>query len=111
MSNTNTRKAVIFDLRDTLVTHTIDEATRGDNVCKEVCSLFLEAGYSVSEAFYRQLKMEMWRNWKEEFIRSGEEFSIEIFLYHLLRNLGVKPKDIVKFIPLITNIILYINTT
>jgi len=105
MSKSNTRKAVIFDLGDTLITHTVDEATREDNVYKEVRSLFLKAGYSIPEVFYRELKNEMWRNWKEQFIHSGKEFSIETFLCHLLRNLGVKPKDVVKFVPLITNII------
>lgn len=105
MSNSNTRKAVIFDLGDTLITHTVDEVTREDNVYKEVRSLFSKAGYSIPEVFYHELKKEMWRNWKEQFIHSGKEFSIETFLHHLLLNLGVKPQDVVKFVPLIKNII------
>jgi putative hydrolase of the HAD superfamily len=67
--------------------------------------LLSKAGYSIPEVFYRELKMEMWKNWKEQFIRSGDEFDIKVFLRHLLCNLGVRPKDVVKFVPSITNII------
>ncbi|HEC65325.1 hypothetical protein LCGC14_2775870 [marine sediment metagenome] len=105
MNKTNTCKAVVFDLGDTLTTHIVDETTREDDVYTEVRSLFLKTGYSIPEVLYRESKIEMWKNWKEQSSRSGEEFSIETFLHHLLHNLGVKPKDIEKFILLITNII------
>lgn len=97
--------AVIFDLGDTLITHTIDEASREEDASKEVRDLLSREGYSISEVFYRQLKMEMWRNWKEDFARSGEEFEIEIFLKHLLGHLGVRQEEAARLVPSITKII------
>lgn len=97
--------AVIFDLGDTLITHTIDEASREEDASKEVQDLLSREGYSISEVFYRQLKMEMWRNWKEDFARSGQEFEIDLFLNHLLCRLGVKQEEAARLVPSITNII------
>ncbi len=97
--------AIIFDLGDTLVTHTIDEASREEDASKEVQDLLSREGYSISEVFYRQLKMEMWRNWKEDFARSGQEFELELFLNHLLCRLGLKQEEAARLVPSITNII------
>ena len=101
----NVIKAVIFDLGETLITYTTDYFERERIISKQVCNLFSRAEYPISEKFYYELKTELWRNWKEEFGGSGTEFEIDDFLYYLLLNLGVKAEDVVKFVPLITEII------
>lgn len=91
-------EAVIFDLGNTLITYTIDEATLEDNVYKEIRTLFLKAGYSIPKLFFPQSEMEKLKS-------PQKQLNIEIFLQHSLRNLGMRPEHIAKFVPLIISII------
>lgn len=81
-----------------MITHAVDEATREDNIYREVRTLFLRARYSIPELFFPQLKMEILKNWQKE-------LHIEVVLQHSLHNLGMKPEHIAKFVPLIITII------
>jgi len=85
-------EAVIFDLGNTLITYTIDEATWEHNIYKEICTLFLKAGYSIPKLFFPQSEMERLKN-------PQEQLNIEVFLQHSLSNLGVKPEHTVEFVP------------
>jgi putative hydrolase of the HAD superfamily len=105
MNKSVSLKAVIFDLGETLITYTTDYTEREKKISEKVQNLFSKMGYSIPEKLYHELKREMWKNWKEQFRLSETEFEIGDFLYHLLRKLGVKAQDAVKFIPLITEII------
>ncbi len=105
MDKFNSIKAIIFDLGDTLITHTTDEAIREETISREVHDLLSEGGYLNPEVFYLELKETMWKNWKERFSRFESEFDVEDFVHHLLYKMGVRKNDIVKFVPLIISII------
>jgi hypothetical protein len=74
-------------------------------ISKDIHDLALKMGYVFPKEFYHELKTEMWKSWKERFGQLRAEFEIYDFLYDLIKRLGLRVKDAIKFIPSITEII------
>ncbi len=104
MSGFKSIESVIFDLADTLVTHSVDAGAREKHVCAEAVKLLSERGCPVEESCYRSLKIEMWTRWRENYSRREIEFTIEEFLNCLLSELGLKGEDIPALASLIIRV-------
>jgi HAD superfamily hydrolase (TIGR01662 family) len=46
-------------------------------------------GHPITRQFYQKLKDKIWNDWKENVERCGEEFKLEDFLDHLLRQINI----------------------
>jgi len=101
----DSQRAVIFDLGDTLIEHTISLNNLEKKISKKVHKLLSNKGYSIPEKQYNQLKTKMWEEWKDQYGISETEFNIDEFLFHLLIKLGVNTQITKELLPLIIQII------
>ena len=99
-------KAILFDLGGTLITYHVDPFVELEKkISNEIEKLLCQNGYKISENFYFMLKTKLWKEWKQKFGKTGTEFRLEEFLYHLLHELGIQKNDVKKLIPSIVEII------
>ena len=98
-------KAVIFDLGETLCTRAFSLEKQEEMVTREISRLLIRVGHPAAEKFYRELKDQIWKDWKENAERSGLEFQLEDFWGHLLQRTGIPPGEIPSSVAKISEII------